>query len=56
MIVEQKDFGAAVTYTLVVRTADEDGFLAKLIDLCEGKIEPLRAEEIYLAWPEEAQP
>ena len=51
--VEDKSFGAAVTYTLVVRTADEEGFIARLIDLSEGKLEPLRAEEVYLAWPEE---
>ena len=51
--VEDKSFGAAVTYTLVVRVADEEGFLARLIDLSEGKLDPLRAEEVYLAWPEE---
>ncbi len=55
VIVEEKSFGAAVTYTLVVRAADEDGFIARLIDLSEGKLEPLRAEEVYLAWPEEAE-
>ena len=27
--------------------------IARLTDLSEGKIEPLRAEEMYLAWPEE---
>ena len=53
VLVEDKSFGAAVTYTLVVRTADEEGFIARLIDLSEGKLEPLRAEEVYLAWPEE---
>ena len=53
--VEDRSFGAAVTYTLVVRAADEDGFMARLVDLTEGRIEPLRAEEVYLAWPEEAE-
>ena len=53
VLVEDKSFGAAVTYTLVVRTVDEEGFLARLVDLSEGKLEPLRAEEVYLAWPEE---
>ena len=53
VLVEDKSFGAAVTYTLVVRTADEESFLARLIDLSEGKLDPLRAEEVYLAWPEE---
>ena len=53
VLVEDKTFAAAVTYTLVVRTADEEGVLARLVDLSEGKLEPLRAEEVYLAWPEE---
>ena len=51
--VEDKSFGAAVTYTLVVRVVDEEDFLAQLIDLSEGKLDPLRVEEVYLAWPEE---
>ena len=55
VLVEGKDFGAAVSPTLAVRTADEQGFIARLIDLTEGRIEPLRVEEVYLAWPEEAQ-
>ena len=53
VLVEDKSFGAAVTYTLVVRAADEEGFIARLVDLSEGKLEPLRAEEVYLAWPED---
>ena len=56
VIVEDKAFTDAVTYTLVVRCADEAGFLARLTNLTEGAVEPLRYEEIYLAWPEEGAP
>ena len=54
--VEEKGFTDVITYTLVVRCADEAGFLARLTDLSEGSVEPLRFEELYLAWPEEAAP
>ena len=54
--VEDKSFTDVITYTLTVRCADEGDFLAKLTDLSEGTVEPLRCEELYLAWPEEAEP
>ena len=51
--VEDRTFTDVITYTLVVRCADEAGFLARLTDMSEGSVEPLRYEELYLAWPEE---
>jgi putative IMPACT (imprinted ancient) family translation regulator len=54
--VEDKAFTDVVTYTLVVRCADEEGFLARLSNMSEGAVEPLRYEELYLAWPEEDVP
>ena len=51
--VEDKAFTDVITYTLVVRCADEAAFLARLKNMSEGKVEPLRYEEIYLAWPED---
>ena len=54
--VEDKAFTDVVTYTLVVRCADEAGFLARLTNMSEGTVSPLRYEEIYLAWPEEDAP
>ena len=45
-----------ITYTLVVRCADEAAFLARLTDMSEGTVSPLRYEEMYLAWPEEGAP
>ena len=53
VIVEDKTYTDVITYTLIVKETDEQGFIARLTDVSEGKIEPLRAEEMYLAWPEE---
>ena len=53
VMVEDKTFTDVITYTLVVRCADEAGFLSRLTNLSEGTVEPLRYEELYLAWPEE---
>ncbi len=54
--VEDKTFTDVITYTLLVRCADEADFLARLTDMSEGGVEPLRYEELYLAWPEEDAP
>jgi len=56
VMVEDKAFTDVVTYTLVVRCADEEGFLARLANMSDGTAAPLRCEEIYLAWPEEDAP
>ncbi len=52
VIVEDKAYTDVITYTLIVKFADEDGFLARLTNMSEGTVEPMRAEEIMLAWPE----
>ena len=56
VMIEDKAFTDVVTYTLTVRCADEAAFLKSLADASEGAIEPLRYEELYLPWPEEAAP
>ena len=56
VIVEDRTFTDVITYTLVVRCADEEGFLKRLTNLTEGTVEPLRYEEVYLPWPEEDAP
>ena len=53
VIVEDKAYTDVITYTLIVRCRDEEGFLARVTDLSEGRVEPLRAEELYLPWSEE---
>ena len=52
-VVEDKQFTDVITFTLILRITDEEGFLARLTDYTEGSIEPLRCEEFYRAWPEE---
>ena len=54
--VEDKAFTDVVTYTLIVRCADEADFLARLTNMSEGTVAPLRYEELYLPWPEEDAP
>ena len=56
VLVEDKAFTDVVTYTLVVRCADEAGFVRRVADLSDGAVAPLRCEEVYLAWPEEDAP
>ena len=53
VIVEDKAYTDVITYTLIVRCRDEEGFLARVTDLSEGRVEPLRAEELYLPCSEE---
>ena len=53
VIVEEKAFTDVITYTLIVKCEDEEGFLARVTNMSEGTIEPLRYEEMYLPWPEE---
>ena len=55
VIVEEKQFADAVILTLVVRTSDEEAFTARLTNMSEGRLEPLRCEEFYRPWPEEGQ-
>ena len=55
IIVEDKSYTDVISFTLIVREADEDGFLRRLTDMSEGRVEPLRVEEIMLPWLEEAQ-
>lgn len=55
VIVEEKQFADAVILTLVVRTSDEEAFAARLTNMSEGRLEPLRCEEFYRPWPEAGQ-
>ena len=55
VIVEDKTYTDVITYTLIMRSADEAGFLARLTNMSEGKLAPVRIEEIMLPWPEAQQ-
>ena len=52
VIVEDKQFAANVTLTLIVKAQDEDAFKNDFISALDGKVELLRTEEVYLAWKE----
>ena len=54
--VEDRTFTDVITYTFTVRCDDEAGVLARLTDMSEGSVSPLRCEELFLAWPEEGAP
>ena len=52
VIVEDKDFSDVITLTLLVKCDDEDKLLSDLTQLSEGRLEPMRFDETYMAWPE----
>ena len=54
VVVEDKLFGADITYTLVVKCADENAFVSSVTNLTDGAVIPLRFEEFYRAWPEDS--
>lgn len=53
IVVEEKTFTDVITYTLIVKCEDEADFVARVVNMSEGTIEPLRYEEMYLPWAEE---
>ncbi|MBQ8972788.1 MAG: YigZ family protein [Clostridia bacterium] len=53
VVVEDKSFTDVITYTLLIRSSDETGFLQRAANMSEGALDPLRYEEIYWPWAEE---
>ena len=51
--IESKDFSDVITFTFLVKVEDEPALIDSLTQLSEGKLEPMRFEEIYSAWREE---
>ncbi len=51
--IEGKDFADVITFTFLVKTQDEAALLNDLTQLSEGRLEPMRFEEIYSAWRED---
>ena len=50
--IEAKDFSDVITFTFLVKVADEATLLESLTQLSEGRLEPMRFDEIYSAWRE----
>ena len=55
ILIEDKTFGADITYTMLVRCADEEKFCHDIINLTDGTVEPLRMEEMYHPWGENSE-
>ena len=51
--VEAKDFSDVITFTFLVKVEDESALMESLTQLSEGRLEPMRFDEIYSAWKEE---
>ena len=51
--VEAREFSDVFTLTFLVKTQDEPSVLEALRQLSEGRLEPIRFEEIYQAWNED---
>ncbi len=52
VIIEDKAFSDAIVMTLIVKCEDEEKFVSDIVSATDGKIEPIRMEEMYLAWKE----
>ena len=50
VIIEDKSFTDVITYTMLMKVDDEEGFVKRLTNMSEGSIEPLRYEELYHPW------
>ena len=50
IIIEDKAFTDVITYTMLIKAEDEEGFVKRVINMSEGTIEPFRYEEIYHPW------
>lgn len=50
--IEEKTFADVVTLSLLTRCDDEEALLRQITDLSEGRLEPMRFDEFYRAWPE----
>ncbi len=53
VVIEDKDFSDVITFTFLVRVTDEPALLDGLTQLSEGRLAPMRFEEIYSAWRED---
>lgn len=50
VVVEDKTFAEVVTFTLLVRCQDEQAFTDGVIAATDGRVRPVRFEEMYRAW------
>jgi hypothetical protein len=48
--IEDKSFAEIVTLTLVVKCQDEQSFVDGVTAATDGRVQPVRFEEMYRAW------
>lgn len=53
VIVEDKAFSDVIVMTILVKCQDEDAFTRAIIEKTDGSVEPIRMEEVYMAWTEQ---
>ena len=53
--VEDKQFSDVITFSFLVKEQDESAVLNDLTALSEGRLEPIKFEELYDAWPEDEE-
>ena len=51
-LVEEKSFAEVITFSLLVKQTDEAQLVEDLTALSDGRLQPIRFDEMYLAWPE----
>jgi len=50
ILLEDKTFTDVITYTFLIKSADEEAFLSRLTNMSEGTLSPLLYETIYHPW------
>ncbi len=50
VVIEDKTFTETVTLTLLVKCRDEQAFVDGVVAATDGRVQPLRFEEMYRAW------
>ncbi len=53
VVVEDKEFTVSVTISLLVKSSDAEEFAQGLLAATDGTVEPIEAEELFMAWKEE---
>ncbi len=53
VIIEDKSFSDVIVMTILVKCQDEDAFVSALVEKTDGGVEPIRMEEVYMAWTQQ---
>ena len=53
VMIENKDFSDVITFSYLVKQSDEEKLNADITQMSEGRLEPMRFDEMYLPWSEQ---